>query len=91
PSRYSDRGIRRLIIRKGRLSYNRAEASVRGTAKRIEAERWGGEQARRYQAGSLNPSKASILLRTALLTRLRSSASQATAESSRRAAGLHPI
>jgi hypothetical protein len=33
---------------------------VRGTVKRIEVERWGGEQARRYQVGSLNPSKTSI-------------------------------
>ena len=33
---------------------------MRGTLKGIEVERWGGEQARRYQAGSLNPSKTSI-------------------------------
>jgi hypothetical protein len=33
---------------------------VRGTVKGIEVERWGGEQARRCQAGSLNPSKISI-------------------------------
>lgn len=32
---------------------------MRGTVKGIEVERWGGEQARRYQAGSLNPSKTS--------------------------------
>jgi hypothetical protein len=32
---------------------------VRGTVKGIEVERWGGEQARRYRAGSLNPSKTS--------------------------------
>lgn len=32
---------------------------MRGTLKRIEVERWGGEQARRYRAGSLNPSKTS--------------------------------
>lgn len=32
---------------------------MRGTLKRIEVERWGSEQARRYQAGSLNPSKTS--------------------------------
>jgi hypothetical protein len=28
---------------------------VRGTLKAIEVERWGGEQARRFQAGSLKP------------------------------------
>lgn len=33
---------------------------MRGTLKEIEVERWGGEQARRYQAGSLTPSKTSI-------------------------------
>ena len=33
---------------------------MRGTVKGIEVERWGGEQARRYQAGSLNPSKTSM-------------------------------
>lgn len=32
---------------------------MRGTLKGFEVERWGGEQARRYQAGSLNPSKTS--------------------------------
>ncbi len=32
---------------------------MRGTLKGIEVERWGGEQARRYRAGSLNPSKTS--------------------------------
>ncbi len=32
---------------------------MRRTLKRIEVERWGGEQARRYRAGSLNPSKTS--------------------------------
>lgn len=32
---------------------------MRGTLKGIEVERWGSEQARRYQAGSLNPSKIS--------------------------------
>ncbi len=33
---------------------------MRGTLKEIEVERWGGEQARWYQAGSLTPSKTSI-------------------------------
>lgn len=32
---------------------------MRGTLKGIEVERWGGEQARRYRAGSLTPSKTS--------------------------------
>ena len=32
---------------------------MRGTVKGIEVERWGSEQARRYQAGSLNPSNTS--------------------------------
>jgi hypothetical protein len=32
---------------------------VGGTLKRIEVECWGGEQARRCRAGSLNPSKTS--------------------------------
>ena len=32
---------------------------MRGTLKGFEVERWGGEQARRDQAGSLNPSKTS--------------------------------
>ncbi len=32
---------------------------MRGTLKDTEVERWGGEQARRFQAGSLNPSKTS--------------------------------
>jgi hypothetical protein len=36
---------------------------VRGTLRKIEVERWGGEQARRYQAGSLNPSKTSTSAR----------------------------
>ena len=34
---------------------------MRGTLKGTEVERWGSEQARRYQAGSLNPSKASTI------------------------------
>ena len=33
---------------------------MRGTLKEIEVERWGSEQARRYQAGSLTLSKTSI-------------------------------
>ena len=32
---------------------------MRGTLKEIEVKRWGSEQARRYQAGSLTPSKTS--------------------------------
>lgn len=44
--------LHRLISRERRLSYNRAEASVRGTLKRIEVKRWGGEQAHRW-VGSL--------------------------------------
>ena len=34
---------------------------MRGTLKGIEVERWGGEQARQPYAGSLNPSKTSIV------------------------------
>jgi hypothetical protein len=52
-------GGQRLTFHNGRLSNSRAEASVRGTLRKIEAEHWGGEQARQYRAGSLNPSKAS--------------------------------
>jgi hypothetical protein len=37
-----------------RLSNYRAGASVRGTLKGIEVERWGGEQAHRW-VGSLKP------------------------------------
>ena len=41
-----------LTSREGGLSYNRAEASVRGTFKGIEVKRRGGEQAHR-RVGSL--------------------------------------
>lgn len=45
---------------------------MRGTVKRTEVERWGGEQARRCSAGSLKPLQDLHLSQTALWTYLRS-------------------
>ena len=65
------RPLYQLICREERLSRQVSGGLVERNTQRNEVERWGGEQARLYRAGSLSPSETSTFSNSSL-NRLRS-------------------